>query len=134
MNRQRTSQSYRKKIIVLSPDMSDFIRVWKDIDIKDVSDHLLIVGDITGDCSKCRALGIDYTKLSTCPKCGTAFKYIASRSKEVGKIIKRRPDLIFIDFEDYKKITGKMKARSLFSSKDGPGGIEDNLRGRNCGL
>ncbi|MFH1854169.1 MAG: hypothetical protein ABH815_02530 [Candidatus Omnitrophota bacterium] len=95
--------------------MGDFVRVWKEIDIKEMSNHLLVVGDLTGDCSNCRALGIDYTKASICPKCGTNFKYIASRSREVGKIIKKRPDLIFIDFEDYKKITGKIKARNLFS-------------------
>jgi hypothetical protein len=99
--------------------MGDFVRIWKEIDIKDISDHLLVVGDVSGDCSKCRTLGIDYAKVSACPKCGTDFKYIASRSKEVGKIIRRRPDLIFIDFEDYKKITGRLKAKSLFLFKDG---------------
>jgi len=108
--------------------MGDFIRVWKDIDIKDISDHLLVVGDVAGDCSKCRTLGIDYVKSAMCPKCGTGFKYIASRSREVGKIIKRRPDLIFIDFEDYKKITGKIRARDLFAPKDGQ---EDDFRKKN---
>jgi len=95
--------------------MKEFIRVWKDIDINDISEHLLIVGESRGDCSKCRALGIDYSNAKTCPECGTGFKYIASRSREVKKIIQKRPDMIFIDFEDYKKIIGKIKARGLFS-------------------
>jgi len=95
--------------------MSDFIRVWKEFDIRDVSEHLLVVGDIAGDCSKCRELGIKYSSAKSCPKCGTDFKYVASRSREVRKILIKRPDLIFIDFEDYKKAQGKMKARDIFS-------------------
>ena len=97
--------------------MGEFIRVWKEFDIQDISEHLLIVGDITGDCSKCRALGIDYSKAKACPKCKTNFKYIASRTRETRRIKNKRPDLIFIDLEDYKKATGKIKARDLFSSK-----------------
>jgi len=95
--------------------MSEFIRAWKEFDINDISAHLLIVGEARGDCSKCRSLGIDYSSAKTCPECKTEFKYIASRSKEVKKIIQKRQDLIFIDFEDYKKVIGKIKAKGLFS-------------------
>lgn len=98
--------------------MSEFIRVWREFDIKDISGHLLVVGDVVGDCSKCRALGINYSEAKNCPQCGTLFKYIASRTKEVKRIKNKRPDLIFIDFEDYKKAMGKIKAREMFSSKD----------------
>ncbi len=95
--------------------MAEFIRVWKEVDMQDISGHLLIVGDITGNSSKCRELGIDYSSAKSCPKCGTAFKYIASRFREIKKIIKKRPDLVFVDFEDYRKVEGKIKARDLFS-------------------
>lgn len=95
--------------------MAEFVRVWKEFDIQDISEHLLVVGDITGDCSKCRELGIDYSNAKSCPKCETHFKYIACRTREIKKITKKRPDLIFIDFEDYKKALGKIKARNLFS-------------------
>ena len=98
--------------------MSEFIRVWKQFDIQDISEHLLIVGDLTGDCSKCGELGIDYSNVKACPKCKTTFKYISSRTREVRRINNKRPDLIFIDFEDYKKAKGKIKARDLFSSKE----------------
>lgn len=98
--------------------MAEFIRVWKEFDIEEVSAHLLMAGDLTGDCSKCRELGIDYSKAKVCPKCETNFKYIASRRREVRRIKNKRPDLIFIDFEDYKKAQGKLKARNLFSSKE----------------
>lgn len=96
--------------------MHEFIRVWKEVDIKEVSEHLLIVGASTGDCSKCRELGINYSTVKTCPKCGTDFRYIASRNKEIRKIKEKRPDLIFIDFEDYKKETHFIKARHFFDS------------------
>lgn len=94
--------------------MPDFIRVWKEMEVSDIEKHLLIVGEVTGDCSNCRELGINYSSAKVCPKCGKEFKYIATRFHEIGKIKQKRPDLIFIDFEDYKKITGKMKARNLF--------------------
>ena len=95
--------------------MAEFIRVWKEFDIEDISGHLLVVGDIKGDCANCRELGIDYSNVKSCPKCGTLFKFIASRSKEVKKIIKKRPDLVFVDFEDYKNRLAKIKARGLLS-------------------
>lgn len=97
--------------------MSELIRVWKELDIGDVSKHLLIVGASTGDCSNCRELGINYSIAKTCPKCGTEFRYIASRIKEIKKIKDKRADLIFIEFEDYKKITGFIKAKNLFDFK-----------------
>ncbi|MBU1888084.1 MAG: hypothetical protein KKB46_02685 [Candidatus Omnitrophica bacterium] len=100
--------------------MADFIRVWKEVDIEDVRQHLLIVGESKGDCSSCRALGIDYSSTKTCPNCNTVFKYVASRTREIKKIKTKRPDLIFIDMEDYKKITGRLKAQDLFSSKTLP--------------
>ena len=95
--------------------MSEFIRVWKNVSVEDVTEHLLIVGIATGDCSRCRQLGIDYVLSKTCPKCGTDFRYIASRSGEIKKIKEKRPDLIFIDFGDYKNVTGRKKAKDLFS-------------------
>jgi hypothetical protein len=94
--------------------MADLIRVWKDIDVSDAEKHLLIVGEVTGDCSNCRELGINYASAKSCPKCKNEFKYIASRFHEIKKIKERRPDLIFIDFEDYKKAAGKIKAKNLF--------------------
>lgn len=96
--------------------MNELIRVWKEFDIKDISRHLLIVGLTSADCSNCRELGIDYHTVVSCPRCGTDFKYIASRGKEIRKIGGKRPDLIFIDFEDYKRIIGSTKAKDFFNS------------------
>ncbi len=103
--------------------MSFYIRVWQNCDVEGITKHLMIVGDVTADCANCRELGIDYTQVRNCPKCGTDFRFIASRSTgkldkgrgaTVKRIKDRRPDLTFIDYEDYKEITGKQNARDFF--------------------
>ncbi len=93
--------------------MSKLIRVWKELSAEDISKHLLIVGASAGDCSNCKELGISYATAKSCPNCKTQFKYICSRAGEIKKIKQKRPDLIFIDFEDYKKSTGFSKAQEL---------------------
>lgn len=105
--------------------MSFYIRVWQNCDVEELGKHLLIVGDVTADCAHCRELGIDYGAAKTCPKCGTVFRFIASRltgkldsnrKTNVKRIKERRPDLTFIDYDDYKEITGRQQARDFFKS------------------
>ncbi len=105
--------------------MSFYLRVWQACDITEISKCLLIVGDVTADCTACRELGIDYQNTPVCPQCGVKFRFITSRNTgrldanrggTVKRIKERRPDLTFIDYEDYKDITGKQKAREFFSS------------------
>ena len=105
--------------------MSFYLRVWQACDVREVGRHLIIVGDVTADCAACRELGIDYSAAKNCPKCGTIFRFIASRltgrldrnrGSNVKRIKDRRPDLTFIDYEDYKEITGKQSARDFFKS------------------
>lgn len=94
-----------------------YIRVWQPCNIQEMSKHLLIVGDITADCQNCRELGIDYTQTRNCPKCGTDFRFISVRSTSGGsvkRIKERRPDLVMIDYDDYKHLTGKQSARDFF--------------------
>ena len=103
--------------------MSFYIRVWQNCDLEGITKHLMIVGEVTADCANCRELGIDYAQIRNCTKCGTDFRFIASRSTgkldrgrgaTVRRIKDRRPDLTFIDYEDYKEITGKQNARDFF--------------------
>ena len=103
--------------------MSFYIRVWQNCDVEGITKHLMIVGDVTADCANCRELGIDYAQTRNCPKCGTDFRFIASRKTgkldggrggTVKRIKDRRQDLTFIDYEDYKEITGKQQARDFF--------------------
>ncbi len=105
--------------------MPFYLRIWQACDVAGITEHLMIVGDVSADCAKCRHLGIDYSQTKNCPSCGTHFTFIASRNTGVldkgrGATVKRikdrRPDLTFIDYEDYKEITGKQQARDFFKS------------------
>jgi predicted amidophosphoribosyltransferase len=94
-----------------------FIRVYKELDIEDVSKHLIIFGDLHGTCSNCSKLGLNFS-IRICPECKTEFKYAtfssqSHRVSQMDKIVKTE-DLIFIDYNDYKRIMGKIKARDFF--------------------
>ena len=97
-----------------------YIRIWQEAEMDFVKQHLIVIGELTGDCSNCKHIGIDYHTAKTCPNCNTVFNYIASRSvsSDYGGLVKRvkdiRPDLIFIDLADFKHITEKNKAREFF--------------------
>ena len=102
---------------------SEFLRTFKRYEIEDVQKHLLIAGDLSGDCASCRALGIDVMKAHECPQCGTSFKYLGSRRVEshpgerfqfAVRMTEKRPDLVLIDFGDYTKVMGQKKARDFF--------------------
>jgi len=101
------------------------IRVWQTVDLEGVQKHLLIVGELSGDCAACRELGIKYAEAKTCPKCGVTFRFITVRGAigglktsagAVKRIKDRRPDLTCIDYEDYKSLTGKQSARDFFGA------------------
>ncbi|MBI4437295.1 MAG: hypothetical protein HY590_07785 [Candidatus Omnitrophica bacterium] len=103
--------------------MAEFIRIWQEAVIQEIESHLLIAGDTVGDCASCRCLGIDYSKTS-CPQCKTEFKYVTSRRIEshpgesfriVKRLKEKRPDLIFVDYTDYKQLSGKLKGRSFLA-------------------
>ncbi len=105
--------------------MAQWLRVWKQADIEDILKHLLIIGDLSGDCASCRHLGISYKTATECPNCKTPFKYFTSRRFETHpgerfQIVKRaceiRSDILWIDYDDYKKLTGRQQARDFFSS------------------
>ncbi len=98
--------------------VNKFIRVYQEIDIQDVKTHSLIFGDLSGNCSQCKAISIKLSA-SQCPECQTTFKYIAFRNMKshqakVHKIKAERPSLILIDYDDYKIATSISKAEELF--------------------
>jgi len=99
--------------------MKGMIRFWQEAEIEFLKNHLLIAGDLSGDCANCKQVGIDYKIAKECPNCHTDFKYIASRSSLadggfVRRIKQARPELVFIDFSDFKKATEKNKAQEFF--------------------
>ncbi len=98
----------------------EYIRIWKEMDIKEIQDHIIMVDDMLGFCPGCKKIGIDLKDLTDCPSCGRKFKYVTSNEAKGGKIdivmrIRRKlPDLTFVDYLDYERLTGKKKAEDLF--------------------
>ena len=95
------------------------LRVFNKLDIDDIKEHLLIYGTLAASCSKCNELGL---KIETpkCPKCGTEFKYITFRNikenmAKIQKIHGMKPNMKIIDYDDYKRLTGALKAQGLFN-------------------
>ena len=95
-----------------------FIRIYKKLDITEVQNHILILGDLSGICGKCQHLGLKVDS-PQCPACRGEFKYIAFRNiknhlPKMKTINETRPDIIFVDYDDYKRITGALKAEKFF--------------------
>jgi len=101
-----------------------YLRTFKPFDIEEVKKHLLIIGDLSGNCASCNALGINAYDTQACPECGVVFKYIASRRLETHpaerfqlarRLAEKRPDLVLIDYLDYQKAAGNKAAKDFFS-------------------
>lgn len=101
--------------------MGVLIRTVKEFDLDDVSKHLLVVGDLTGDCFNCKELGLNYTSIKSCPKCKTEFRYISSRkldsmsSRIFTNLFRKRPDLTYVEFSDLKQHKDREMARGFFT-------------------
>ena len=81
-----------------------------------------MIGDLSADCYSCKELGLSVDSTKICPNCGVTFRFVTSRQsagnapgryRDVQRITSRRPELIFIDYDDFKKITGKSQAYEL---------------------
>jgi len=101
---------------------NDFLRVWKKFSLKEIKQSLLIIGDLAADCAACRELGLSYEKTKTCPQCGVEFRFVTSRPASgnssdrfrwVRRLSEKRPDLTFIEYDDFKKSTGRSQARQI---------------------
>ncbi len=99
----------------------EHMRVWKEVDIEEIQKHIIMVEDKYGHCPGCKHIGIELKELKNCPGCGRVFKYVTSKdarggkSEIVARTRKKLPDLIFVDYDDYERVTGKKKAESLFN-------------------
>ena len=98
-----------------------FLRTVREFDFEEVAGHLLVAGDLKGDCFSCREIGLDYLTVKQCPQCGIEFRYIASRQSKIAGItalsalLKKRPDLICIEFDDIMHFKNRERAKELFS-------------------
>lgn len=93
------------------------IRLYHHLDFNDVKEHTLEYGVLAGICSKCKALDIKLD-MHACPKCGTRFKYIAFQNvrDHLPKMLRmqdERRDVQFMDCQDFKRIEGELRARSI---------------------
>ncbi|MBI5873429.1 MAG: hypothetical protein HZB36_04715 [Candidatus Omnitrophica bacterium] len=98
-----------------------YFRVGREMDYDDVSKHLLIVGELSGDCFSCREVGINYSREKYCPQCKTDFKYISYRKSSgavttgaIAKLCAKRPDLVYVEYGDVKEIADHMKVKKIF--------------------
>jgi hypothetical protein len=98
----------------------EHMRVWAEVDITEVADHIIIADDKFGFCTGCREIGIKVEGVTQCPKCGRVFKYISARESKggrheiVARLRRKAPALTFVDYDDYERLTGKKKAEGLF--------------------
>ncbi len=97
------------------------VRVAEERDLETLKKHLIVVGELTGECFACRHVGIDYGREKYCPGCGTEFRYIASRKKAtdnntalLARLAQKRPDLSYVEYQDIKDVTDRQKAREIF--------------------
>lgn len=95
------------------------IREWREYKIEDIVKHLLIVGDLMGDCANCKHVGIEYLDKKVCPSCKTEFKFIASRDPKQSlslfkKIKERSLGYSVIEYSDFKMHQDREKAKEFF--------------------
>jgi len=92
------------------------VRVWQEIDIKEIEPRLLIAGSTSADCGNCKEIGIPFGTI-TCPKCQAAFKYMGTRlpssPREAKRLRAKRPDLILIELKDFKEAQARTRARGI---------------------
>jgi len=94
-----------------------FIRVYQSLDIEELKKHLLIYGDLSANCANCQAIDIKLTA-TRCPECQTEFKYVAFRNlrshlAKLPRLQQERPDVIFIDHDDFQHHWGAWKAKNF---------------------
>ena|SRR3989338_2634232 len=95
-----------------------FIRVYKKLDIDEIKAHILICGDLSASCGKCNAMSLKFDFVK-CPECQTDFKYLAFRNirenlPKLQKLSDLHKDITFVDFDDFKRISGAVRAEEFF--------------------
>ena len=101
----------------------DLLRIWQEVDIKDVQEHILMADDLFGFCPSCKTPGLKLHDLNKCPNCSREFKYVTSKDAKgsksaevVMRLKKKLPNLIFVDYDDYERLSSKNKAADLFKN------------------
>ncbi len=95
-----------------------FIRAYRKVDIDEVKEHLMICGDLSASCSKCKCMTVKLD-MTNCPECRTDFRYMTFRNirdnmHKMLRISDSHKELMVVDFDDYKRLTGEAKAKDFF--------------------
>jgi len=99
-----------------------WIRSWMEVDIEDLKSHVLLVGELTSNCGKCKEMGLNVETVTHCPNCNAEFRYATSRLAGgsaherftiINRIRRKRANLTLIDYDDYKKLLGKSQAEDF---------------------
>ncbi|MBF0595120.1 MAG: hypothetical protein HQL22_09140 [Candidatus Omnitrophica bacterium] len=94
-----------------------FIRLYHNLFFDEIKQHTLEYGALSGMCSKCKEISVRL-EAESCPKCGTPFKYIAFQNirehlPKMARLLGERSGIQFVDYQDFKRIEGEQKARSI---------------------
>ncbi len=94
-----------------------FLRIYKKFYFDEIKAHTLLYGVLSGSCSSCKEIDIKLDALQ-CPSCKNIFKYLAFMNPrehlpKMLKISHERPNLVFVDYDDFKKVEGELKAREI---------------------
>jgi|CXWL01.1.fsa_nt_gi hypothetical protein len=94
-----------------------FLRIYKKMDFNFVKSRLLIYGALSGSCASCKAMDIKLD-VRNCPQCKVEFTYVAfmnikDHMPKMLRLNDERSDLVFVDYEDFKKIEGVLKAENF---------------------
>jgi hypothetical protein len=94
-----------------------FIRIYKKFFLDEIKTHLMTYGALFGSCANCKRMDL---KIDTpqCPECKTEFKYIAFQNirDHMPKMLKmshEQPQIIFVDYDDFKRLEGEEKAKGI---------------------
>ena len=93
------------------------IRIYKPINIQEIKKQLLICGVLSAQCSACSSVGLKI-EAAQCPECQAEFSYIAFQNvkdhyPKIQKIIQERPDVTLVDYDDFKRLSGALKAEEF---------------------
>ena len=94
-----------------------FLRIYKKMDFNFVKSHLLLYGALSGSCASCKTMDIKLD-VRQCPQCKTEFHYIAFQNikdhmPKMLRLTDEHPNLVFVDYDDFKRIEGARKAEEF---------------------
>ncbi|MDE1920318.1 MAG: hypothetical protein KGJ09_03120 [Candidatus Omnitrophica bacterium] len=94
-----------------------FIRIHKKFHLDELKTHLMTYGALSGTCANCKEMDLRIDALQ-CPGCKTDFKYIAFQNvrdhmPKMQKISHERPNIVFVDYDDFKRLEGEEKAKGI---------------------